>query len=84
MIHLDVGDDRAGGVVVEEVVAELVRLNQERRSVSAAHARAPGRDEGADLHRRVHPRDLEQVSQQGGRGRLAVRAGDGQPDPSLG
>ncbi len=84
VVHLDVRDDRAGRVVVEEVVAELVRLHQERRSPTGAHAGAPGRDEGADLDGGVHAGRLQQVPQQGGGGRLAVRAGDGQPDAALG
>ena len=84
VVHLDVRDDRAGGVVVEEVVAELVRLDEERRSLTGAHGGAPGRDEGADLDRRVHAGGLEEVPEQRGRGRLAVRAGYGQADVALG
>ena len=43
VIHLHVGDDRPGGVVVEEVVAELIRLHQERRSVAGPDGGSPGR-----------------------------------------
>ena len=80
MIHLDVGDDGAGGVVVEEVVAELVGLDQERRSPTRPDRCAPRADEGADLDRRVQPGADEQVAEQRGRRRLAVRAGDAEAD----
>ena len=80
MIHLDVGDDGARGVVVEEVVAELVRLDQERRSPTRPDRCAPGADEGADLDRRVEPGDDEQVAEQRRGGRLAMRAGDAEAD----
>ena len=80
MIHLDVGDDGAGGVVVEEVVAELVGLHQERRSPARPDRCAPGVDEGADLDGRVESGRDEQVAEQRGGGRLAVRAGDAEAD----
>ena len=81
VIHLDVGDDRPGRVVVEEVVAELIGLHQERRSVAGPDGGSPWTDEGADLHGRVQPGADQQVPEQGGGGRLAVRAGHRQADP---
>ena len=80
MVHLDVRDDGAGRMVVQEVVAELVGLDQERRSPAGADRCAPRADEGADLHGRIQSGRNEQVAEQRGRRRLAVRAGHPEAD----
>ena len=80
VVHLDVRDDRAGGVVVEEVVAELVGLDKERRSCTWADRCAPRTDERADLDGGVQSGRDEQMAEQRGGGRLAMRAGHAQPD----
>ena len=82
MIHLDIRDDRRGGVIVQEVVPELVRLDHERTPVTRTDRCAPGRDERADLDGRVEPGGDEEVPEQRGRRRLAVRARDPDADPA--
>ena len=84
VIHLHVGHDGPSGVVVQEVVAELISLHEERCPVAGADGGSPLTDEGADLHGRIHAGADQQVPEQGGGGRLAVRAGHGQSDPPLG
>ena len=81
MVHLDVRDDRPGRVVVEEVVAELVGLDDERPPITRTDRCAPRTDEGPDLDGRVQPGFDEQVAEEGGRRRLSVRAGHADADP---
>ncbi len=81
MVHLDVRHDRRRGVIVQEVVAELVGLDHEGTPIARTDRCAPCRDEGPDLDGRVEPGGGEEMSEQRGRRRLAVRAGDPDADP---
>ena len=75
VVHLDVRDDRPGRVVVQEVVAELVGLHQERRSVARPAPMAPQASMKAPTSTVGSSPALDkEVAEQGGGGRLAVRA----------
>ncbi len=82
MVHLDVRHDGAGRVVGEEVPSELVRLDHEGRTIPRTHRCAPCLDDGPDLHGRVESGRDQEMAQERGRRRLAMRPGHGQPDPA--
>ena len=76
VILLDVGDDRDGGVELQEARVELACLHDER--LMAAHARAAADviELAADVHRGIEPGVQKRLRDHRGGGRLAVRAAD--------
>ncbi len=76
MLPLDVGDHRENGVEVRERPAVLVSLQDEHPAGAHQRVTAELSDLGTDDRRRVEARGPQHEAEHGGRGGLAVRAGD--------
>ena len=76
VVELDVEDDRDLGRVLVEAAVALVGLGDEDLAVAVLGVGAGGVEVAADGVRRVEAEGAEGDGEHGGRGRLAVGAGD--------
>ena len=76
MLGVDVRDDADFGWQLDERAVRLVGLDHHPAALSDARVRSPGRDHAAHQHGRIEARLLHHPAGHGGRGGLAVRAGD--------
>ena len=76
VLGIDVGDDADLGRQPDEGAVALVGLDDHPLALAEPRVRAPGVDDAAGDDGRVQPGFGEDVRDERGRGRLAVRAGD--------